>query len=895
MILATLALSAALEREPARRPIPAAAAIRSVRDLGRAPANTIVHLGVLLRYRHATELPALIAAQGDRRSPYFHHFLTNSQWNAYFAPDASSVLQAASALSRAGFRIARVPANRGMILADAPAATVERYFQTEIHRFAIDGKATYGNIRQAVVPRELQALAVSVSGLDAVTQPHFALHPGVRTVIDRQAMAQGAVRKRAASTTRPVGEFTPAPNPNPEPTLVNGTSYTIGQLGGWGPVTIATSYDYPVMHGYGGVGHAVGDLINADFADSDEAAYISQFQIPHTGRIIREPVAGDSTGASSGAALESTTDVETITGLAPGSDYYEYLLAGPYELDVENGYNQADSDNVVDVVNSSLGYCESQDPAAAFDFGYLAMQGSAKGITFTAATGDSGALVCSAALANGVENAFPGVFTPASSDYFLAVGGSDLVANPLNGSYLLENGYELGGGGVSMFLSQPSWQASTPGTSALGRTVPDISMAAGGFGFSTIDGGTSLPNSGTSIASALMAALIAEINETQNSRNGWINPSLYQIQNTQGYAWAFHDVVAGTNGTQLAGPGYDQLTGIGSPLGWELAGELNSTAIATPAPAPSPSPTSSTLPTLLPPGKKIYVTNHSAFGPGGPRNNPSVTVYMANASGNTAPVATLAGSSTALGQVWYPAVDSTGTLYVSDQNTGTTSGTVTEYSQYFNGNYAPKRTISGVRTPTGTAVDALNDLYVATPDSIDVYAPGESGRATPIRTISGSNTGLLNPYQIFLDALGNQYVAEQNAVYVFPAGANGNVAPTVDILGNASGLQDTFGVAADSGGNIYATNTNLNTVEVFTAATVSLLGGNVVPTLTVTSPSFNQPWGIFIDSNNTVYVANRGNNSIAIFSSIGFPTGIASAVISGSATGLDNPTGVTVR
>ena len=87
-------------------------------------------------------------------------------------------------------------------------------------------------------------------------------------------------------------------------------------------------------------------------------------------------------------------------------------------------------------------------------------------------------------------------------------------------------------------------------------------------------GGSSTPDLGTSFATPAMAALVAEIDEIQGTRNGWINPRLYQIQNTQGYTWAYRDVITGTNGTQTAGTGYDELTGIGSPLGWELAGEL---------------------------------------------------------------------------------------------------------------------------------------------------------------------------------------------------------------------------------------------------------------------------------------------------------------------------------
>jgi hypothetical protein len=80
------------------------------------------------------------------------------------------------------------------------------------------------------------------------------------------------------------------------------------------------------------------------------------------------------------------------------------------------------------------------------------------------------------------------------------------------------------------------------------------------------------------------------INQVQGSRNGFVNPRLYAIAaaeyqfpaDTAGttgasyapgdYTFAFRDIIEGDNIPYAAGPGYDLTTGLGSVLGWELAG-----------------------------------------------------------------------------------------------------------------------------------------------------------------------------------------------------------------------------------------------------------------------------------------------------------------------------------
>ena len=57
---------------------------------------------------------------------------------------------------------------------------------------------------------------------------------------------------------------------------------------------------------------------------------------------------------------------------------------------------------------------------------------------------------------------------------------------------------------------------------------------------------------------------------------------------------------------------------------------------------------------------------------------------------------------------------------------------------------------TGLNGPTGIALDAAGNLYVANTlgNSITVYAPGASGDAAPVATISGGHTGLNGPIGI---------------------------------------------------------------------------------------------------------------------------------------------------
>jgi hypothetical protein len=149
-----------------------------------------------------------------------------------------------------------------------------------------------------------------------------------------------------------------------------------------------------------------------------------------------------------------------------------------------------------------------------------------------------------------------------------------------------------------------------------------------------------------------------------------------------------------------------------------------------------------------------------------------------------------------------------------------------------NGCVKPKRTISD---EGGLAIDSNNLLYVANSKTatIDLFPAGSSTRQAQI---GGSNTGLVAPGTVALDASRDVYVFDTKTATIseFAAGAHGNVAPIRTISGSKTGLGGgngfTFGLAVSkTSGEIFVSNPGTNAILGF-AATAS---GNVAPIQTI--------------------------------------------------------------
>ena len=198
-------------------------------------------------------------------------------------------------------------------------------------------------------------------------------------------------------------------------------------------------------------------------------------------------------------------------------------------------------------------------------------------VTFLASTGDSGA-------APGFAPNYPSL-----SPNVVAVGGTTLNLDK-TGKWQSETGWSDGGGGISTFYSEPVFQQNDGFNSGGFRTVPDVSADADPntgvlvYDPSDFGDGNFVIVGGTSLSSPLWAGLIA-IADQGRVLNGLAPlggptqtlPALYSIP-----ASDYHDITVGNNFFNAL-PGYDLITGRGSPIASKLIPDLVDFGAATSA------------------------------------------------------------------------------------------------------------------------------------------------------------------------------------------------------------------------------------------------------------------------------------------------------------------------
>lgn len=126
------------------------------------------------------------------------------------------------------------------------------------------------------------------------------------------------------------------------------------------------------------------------------------------------------------------------------------------------------------------------------------------------------------------------------------------------------------GGGASALFDRPPWQRDVlPDRDRDRRLTPDVAAVADQFtGIKIVFNGKQLVGGGTSQSAPLWAGLAAVMNQWLVANGGRqlgdLNPLLYQV--AQGSRLpGFRDVTLGGNAVANALPGYDMVTGLGTP------------------------------------------------------------------------------------------------------------------------------------------------------------------------------------------------------------------------------------------------------------------------------------------------------------------------------------------
>ncbi len=288
-------------------------------------------------------------------------------------------------------------------------------------------------------------------------------------------------------------------------------------------------------------------------------------------------------------ATEDALDVEWAHAMAPGANLVLVEANTDNISDLLAAARTAADMPGVSVVSMSWGNAEFPNEVN-YD-SYFTTPAGHTGVTFVAASGDSGA---------------PPIY-PATSPNVLAVGGTTLSVDS-QGNYVNETGWSGSGGGISAYEPQPGYQQNVATQSTTQRTSPDVAYDAdSATGFAVYDSyqdsagtGPWIVTAGTSAGAPQWSALIAIANqgralagEAALDGPSQTMPLIYQMPGSY-----FHDVLTGSstgNPSYSAGPGYDLVTGRGSPRADKVVSYLvgSSTSPQTPPPSPGSSPTPS--------------------------------------------------------------------------------------------------------------------------------------------------------------------------------------------------------------------------------------------------------------------------------------------------------------
>jgi kumamolisin len=126
------------------------------------------------------------------------------------------------------------------------------------------------------------------------------------------------------------------------------------------------------------------------------------------------------------------------------------------------------------------------------------------------------------------------------------------------------------GGGVSNLFERPPWQANiAPPQNPQRRLVPDVAAVADSdTGIVIVLRQQQLLGGGTSQAAPLWAGITAVMNQFLLANGGRppgnLNAVLYRLAGGAARP-GFRDVTQGANAVALSGPGYDMVTGLGTP------------------------------------------------------------------------------------------------------------------------------------------------------------------------------------------------------------------------------------------------------------------------------------------------------------------------------------------
>jgi subtilase family serine protease len=334
----------------------------------------------------------LLHDQQTPGSPDYRNWITPEQYAGRFGLSLADFASMAAWLKAQGFSVDYQARGRNWILFSGTSRQVSSAFHTSMHYFQVDGQLHFSAIGEPSIPATLEPFVLAVRGLD-----DFRLSPPNRTF---KAL------------------------PGPDYNSGNGThNLAPGDLG--------VIYDINKLYSQNvnGSGQKLVVVGQTDIYLTDVQSFRSMFGLP-----VNDPVLvlvpGSADPGYTGDLDEANLDLDWSGAVARNASI-NYV----YSQNVVTSLEYAIDQNIAPVISMSYGGCElkiSSTPAStASAYRTLAQQANSEGITFMAASGDSGSASCDN---SGAVSASGGlsVNMPASIPEVTAVGGTTFNEGVVN-------------------------------------------------------------------------------------------------------------------------------------------------------------------------------------------------------------------------------------------------------------------------------------------------------------------------------------------------------------------------------------------------------------------------------------------------------------------------------
>ncbi|BBZ75054.1 kumamolisin [Mycolicibacterium anyangense] len=357
---------------------------------------------------------------------------------------------------------------------------------------------------------------------------------------------------------------------------------------GLGPEHLLTAYNATplALAGYTGKGQTIVFFAFDGFDQRDLDLFADISALPRFTPVVIDGPLGEAHG-------ETVMDLEVAHAIAPDARLVVVnagptLVGGGAFEKIGAMFDNAARRYPGSVWSLSIGWgCEALVTAADLEPVRDALATAhRRGIAVFDASGDAGGLECKGgpdwSAAPGPDDI--GVDSIASLPEITSVGGTTLSTD-MAGRWLDESAWvdvpmsQGTSGGVSTLFDRPTYQHELSGQrDAEHRLVPDVSAVADPFtGVKLIYEQAPRIGGGTSQSAPIWAGFTVLMNQYVIDRGGRplgdINALLYRVA-TGAHLPGFRDITRGGNAVDTPGPGYDLVTGLGSPNVANLASDL---------------------------------------------------------------------------------------------------------------------------------------------------------------------------------------------------------------------------------------------------------------------------------------------------------------------------------